>query len=130
MTKTISKCLCILLIAHLGCRPREAALIIMNPMICKSKISVPTIDHNYIVKIAARYTKTNVAYTWLIPPELDNVMDYIKLRKRHGYKNLTQIANYARSYFNTTIVKDAGLHDKTVDNKPLTFRMMRATKAT
>ena len=75
----------LVLVAHTGCRPTEAAYIASRPAECIRKNKLTRHSNTYQAFTPELINKTDANYMWLLPKEMKTALEAYKLPDHDGW---------------------------------------------
>ena len=115
---------------HLGCRPSEAAYIVVHKRIEKNKHQIKHARHDFMATAPKSITKTKRDYEWLVPLELNCYVRDLLSHPRTGFRSWDDLKSALANYWERRVLAQAGVprHPDTYGCYSLkTVRALRAT---
>ena len=113
-----------------GCRPQEAAYVVLNKTIVDNDYIVPHYDRKFKATSPIEVNKTEMDYFWLLPPEAEEVVKAIMQHASPEYGDFKILADDMRSYFQNQVMKKIGVKTRYSAKRLFNMRSIRAYRAT
>ena len=109
LTVALSHCSAIHFLLLTGCRPSEAAYVVIKRTIVVNDYHVKYIEHTFKATAPAVITKTTRDYFWLLPNELNTVSNAIIRHTDSGYDDFYDLKESLRKYWIDMVLKKANV---------------------
>ena len=118
------------LVLHVGCRPKEAAYIVLHKTVVPNNYIVKHLKFKYKATVPKRVAKTKRDYTFLLPKRCQKYLGTLAKLTAHGYDNYLQLNGALAHYWSRTVLGKAGVAVNPETGNHYSLKTARALRAT
>ena len=118
------------MVLHTGCRPVEAAYVVMKKTIQKNTIKLKHATFEHKATASKDMTKTKRDYFWLLPKEFNAFLTILKLHTPTGFKDYKVLTKELSHYWDRKVLTNAKVPLNRKTNTVYSLRTVRALRAT
>ena len=115
---------------HVGCRPKEAAYIVLHKTVVLNNYMVKHLKFKYKATVPKRVAKTKRDYTFLLPKRYHKYLGTLNKLTEHGYDSYLQLNGALAHYWSRTVLDKAGVAVNPETSNHYSLKTARALRAT
>ena len=119
-----------MILLHTGCRPNEAAFIVYNRSVEISTYHFKHTNSDWRATVPAEHTKTGIEYEWLLPNEIEYVIDIVRRHNDTGYDSSDKLREGLDNFYEKQILLKAGVPARDPKGKSYSMKAVRKFRAT
>ena len=118
------------MVLHTGCRPNEAAYVVVHKTYKKNTIKLKHASFEHQATAPKEITKTRRNYFWLLPKEFNAFLTVLKNHTPTGFEDYKVLTKELSHYWDRKVLTNAKVPLNRKTNTVYSLRTVRALRAT